>query len=378
MVDIPFLLPSGWQSFFCGREVDKFVKDTVVEATDIFFDKLTSDSPSQAEFQIASDAVQNKLSEVIESNYWIDMFCGEDATSEQRGYLRLHLRKLVPLPVIPDLVSVQSEVRFLVLVLVTVITTVVGLFFGGGIAQFFGVVDDVGFMFGAVVGVIAGIFSVTILATRERLRNKFLLGLGLVAGADFAIFWLRNMFLVLRGSPLLIIKRFIFYAGLMLIALAAKRKRIFNRENCRKEVEAIIGQWCNSVIAIFAVLTYKINSLEQNPFNRYMQDGEKLNVVVSIVKKLQKAEPKDTNIIIRELVQELEACGFEISNEADGDNFCNDNYKLTTNKKFIWEESQNKFYNPIGIIRNGDKFQIIEEPVIRNEIIERKGIIKKK
>jgi hypothetical protein len=323
--------------------------------------------------------LKNKLIEVIESNHWIETICGEDTTSDQRGYLRLHLRKLITPPPIPDLSHTQAEVRPLVLMLVTAVTTAIGLILGSGVVKLVGISSETGLVLGSVLGAVFGVFSVMFLATHEKLRNWFLLGLGLVSGADLAVFWLRNMSLVTRGSVLSILKRFVFYGGLALIACVSKRKKIFNRDNYRKEIEAIIEQWLRVVLAVFAVLTYKINSLEQNPFNRYAEDKDKLNTVVSIVKKLKRVDSRDTNITIDELVQELESCGFEVEGEAVNVDSCNDNSVWATdNEELIWDETQNKFYSAIGIIRNGDKFQIVEEPIIRNEIVERKGIARKK
>ncbi|MDR2761448.1 MAG: hypothetical protein LBB88_02460 [Planctomycetaceae bacterium] len=390
MIDIPSLLPSGWFSESYNSALDELIRDSVVESSDIFFAKLTSKTPTSAEIQIASDALRNKLIDIIESNYWIDTLCGEDATSDQRGYIRLHLRKLISPPTIPDLSHLQTEVRPLVLTIVSAITTALGLFVGGGISKLSGGVEEVGLTLGAIVGTVTGVFGVTFLASNETLRKRFLVGLGLISAADLAIFGLRNMSLITRGSLLSIGKRFIFYVGLSIIVFVSKRERVFNRENYRREVEAIIEQWFHAAIVVFTVLTYKINSLEQNPFNRYAQDKEKLNAIVSIVRKLKKLQTEsnaeldsnsilsEMNIILAELVQELEAGGFEINDKTDNSNFCNDNSDLSAEKILIWDESQNKFYTPIGIIRNGDKFQIVEEPIIRNENIERKGIVRKK
>ncbi|MDR1291505.1 MAG: hypothetical protein LBK06_09920 [Planctomycetaceae bacterium] len=382
--DIPSLLPSGWFSFVPQQEVDKIVKNAVAETADIFFDKLspknshTAKQPSPADVQIASDALRNKLAEIIESNYWIETLCGEETTSEQRGYLRLHLRKLVVPLAIPDLSHVQTEVRTKVMATVTAITTALGFIVGSWISGWVGIADGSCLVLGSVLGAVVGICGVMFLAGNEKLRKRLLLGLGIAAAVDAAVFWLRGKTLVLRGSFLSVIKRFCFYVGLAVIAFVSKREKVFNYDNYRKEVEAMIEQWLHSVIVIFVVLTYKINSLEQNPFNRYADDKNKLNAVVSIVKRLKKADPNDTEITIIELVQELESCGFNFDDETN-DNFCNNNSNQLPNpQNLIWNESQNKLYNPIGILRNGDNFQIIEEPIIRDEIIERKGIARKR
>ncbi|MDR1483780.1 MAG: hypothetical protein LBT09_03045 [Planctomycetaceae bacterium] len=377
-IDIPTALPSELASVFPKDVSEELIRDAVDSASDIFFGKLTSALPSSSEIRVASDAVKNKLLEVIESNHWIELLCGESATSDQRGYLRLHLRKLILPPEIPDLLHTQAEVRPVVLTAVTAVMTAVGLFIGGGVSKLVGLSGETGFVLGSVLGAVVGVFCVMFLASRERLRNRFLLGLGLVAGCDVAVFLLRNMSLITRGSVLSILKRFGFYGGLMLIAIVSKREKVFNRENYRREVEAIIRQWLNSVLSVYAVLTYKINSLELNPFNRYAEDRDKLNSVVLIVRKLKKAGSNDASIIISELIQELESCGFDLGEECGEVSVGNDNAVLLPDKIFNWDESQNKFYNPIGIIRNGDNFEVIEEPVIRNEIVERKGTVRKK
>ncbi|MDR1053045.1 MAG: hypothetical protein LBL39_02625, partial [Planctomycetaceae bacterium] len=334
----------------------------------------TTKQPSPAEIQVASDAVRNKLAEIIESNYWIETLCGEETTSEQRGYLRLHLRKLVVPLAIPDLSHVQTEVRTKIMATVTAITTTLGFIVGSWVSSLVGVADGSCLVLGSVLGAVVGICGVMFLAGNEKLRKRLLLGLGIAAVTDAAVFWLRGKTLVWRGSFLSIAKRFCFYGGLAVIAFVAKREKVVNYDNYRKEIEAMIGQWLHSVIVIFVVLTYKINSLEQNPFNRYAEDKNKLNTIASIVKRLKKSEPNDTEITIIELVQELESCGFDIDDETNN-NCCNNN---PNQQNLVWNESQNKLYNPIGILRNGDNFQIIEEPITRDEIIERKGLVRKK
>jgi hypothetical protein len=373
------MLPSGWFSFIPQQSVNKLVKNAVEEVSDIFFDRLVSKNsysskqPSSAEIQVASDAVREKLAEIIESNYWIEAICGEETTSEQRGYLRLHLRKLVVPLSIPELSHVQTEVRPTVLATVTSITTALGFIVGGWISGLTGVVGEVGLVLGSVAGAVVGSCGVMYLAGNEKLRSRLLLGLGITAGIDAAVFWLRGKTYVLRGSFLSIFKRFCFYGGLAVIAFVSKREKIFKCDNYRKEFEIMVEQWLHSVIVVFVVLTYKINSLEQNPFNRYAEDKNKLNAVVSIVKRLKNTLPNDSEIVITELVQELESGGFNIEGEADNI-FCND----SSNQNLIWNESQNKLYTPIGILRNGDNFQIVEEPIIRDEIVERKGVVRKK
>jgi hypothetical protein len=74
----------------------------------------------------------------------------------------------------------------------------------------------------------------------------------------------------------------------------------------------------------------------------------------------------------------LESGGFDLGGGIGVDNFCNDNSNSATDPKNIWDDSQNKLYNQIGIIRNGDNFQIVEEPIIRNKIVEKKGLARKK
>ncbi|MDR2345690.1 MAG: hypothetical protein LBE18_06455 [Planctomycetaceae bacterium] len=394
MIDLPSLFPSDLFSESQEQIFKKLIKDTVIETSDIFFSKLTSKSPLPSEIKIASDALKNKLTDTIESNYWIETICGEESTSDQRGYLRYHLRRLIPQVVIPDLSHTQSEVRLSVLMVVTAVSTALGLCLGNVVSQLglgLGldiVTQEVGLMFGAIIGAVIGVFFVMYVAANEKLRNGFLLGLGLVAGTDLTIYLVRNMSIILRGSVLSIIKRFVFYGGLAIITLISKRRIVFNRNNYRKEIEIIIEQWLHAVLMIFTVLTYKINTLEQNPFNRYAQDKDRLNTIVSIVRRLEKAafdvnsdsdsDLSESKIIIKELVQELESCGFSISEETDSSNLCNDNSELTPEAILIWDEFQNKFFDSIGIIRNGDHYQVVEEPIIRNEIVERKGIARKR
>jgi hypothetical protein len=379
-VDIPSLLPSVWFSDFPEGVIDGLVDATVVEVSDIFFDKLSSVSPSSVEFQVASSAARSKLIEVIESSRWIETICGESATSDQRGYLRLHLRKLITPPEIPDLSYQQAEVRPIVLSAVTAIFTVIGLNFGGVFSKLVGISGEAGLLFGSVVGAVIGVSSVMFLATHKKLRKILLAGLGITAVTDIALFYFCGNILswLRRGSVLFFLKRFGSYCGLALLVLLSKHEKVFDRDNYRKEVEAIIAQWLRSVLAVFAVLTYKINSLEKNPFNKYAEDKDKLNTIVSIVKKLKNSDSDDMEIIISELVQELESGGFDLGGGIGVENFCNDNSNSETDQKNIWDDSQNKLYNQIGIIRNGDNFQIVEEPIISNKIVEKKGLARKK
>ncbi len=372
MTDIPSRLPTSWFAGVDRAEIERLIEHARTEAAETFFDRLGKRGvPSPADIKIASDALGIKLLERVESIGWIETLCGEDTPPDRQEYLKIHLKELLVPPEIPDPTLVRMEVRTPILCVIAAIGAVLGFLFGGWLARVvLQIPVESGLMFGAPIGAALGVLGVMFLANNETLRNRILLGLGIAGGIDVALQIFKGFIPWPTGGKVSFLKRLVLYAVLAVAVFLSRREKVCDREHYRKEVESIVDEWLHSALAVIAVLTFKVQSLETSPFIPHAEDTETLTEIVSIAKKLKQAPSEDVSIVIDELAQELATHGFEIETESPTG-------MSSVEQTLIWDDSLSEQYKPFGILHAGDSVRVVKEPVIRDGVIEEKGVVKK-
>lgn len=376
-LDIPSKLPGTWFSQLDPETRNRLLESARDDAAVVFFEKLGKQAiPTSADLKTATLAMGQTLTERVESLEWIESFCGEGATSEQRDYLKQHLKELLIPPDIPDPTLVRLELRAPVICAIAAVGAVIGMVLGGWIVKSFpdNVPVELGYILGAPVVSAAALGFVLLIAANEKIRNRILLGLGIVGGIDTALQIFKGFLpWPILGGAVAFAKRLLLYGVIGFIFFVSRRSNVCDHDHYRSEVEGIIEQWLRSAMAVIAVLTFKVESLEENPFHPKQGDTRSLVDIAGIVVKLKQAAPSDVPIVIDELAQRLTTRGFQIS-----DFSATDEQQAAQHHTLIWEEWMCERYQTVGIIRPGDTVKIEEEPIIRDGAVEQKGMVRKK
>ena len=371
-LDIPSKLPGTWFAQLDPQIRKQRLESARDDATALFFEKLGKQGiPTPSDLKIATCTMGQMLTDRVESIEWIESFCGEKATHEQRDYLKLHLRELLIPPKIPDPTLIRLEMRMPVICVIAAVGAVLGMVLGGWVVKNFldNVPVELGYILGAPAVSALALGFVLLVATNETVRNRILFGLGIVGGIDIALQIFKGFLpWPILGGKLAFAKRLLLYGMIGFILFVSRRENICDHNHYRSEVEGIVEQWLHSAMAIIAVLTFKVESLEDNPFHPKQGDSQSLVDIAGIAQNLKQAAPDDLPIYTNMLIQKLQTRGFLVTDESQTESV----------SSLIWEESMREQYQTAGIIREGDTIKIEKEPILRNGIVEQKGLVRKK
>ncbi len=375
-IDVPSKLPTSWFAGIDRKEIERLIDHAKTETVDLFFEKLGDrDTPSTADIQAANQAMGIALKERTESIDWIESLCGTETSLQHQEYLKAHLKELLVPPEIPDPTLVRMEVRTTVLCAVAAVGAVLGFLCGGWVARWLlGIPAESGLLFGAPIGAALGVVFVMLVANNETLRNRILLGLGVAGGIDVAFQIFKGFVPWPTGGKVSFVKRLLLYAVLALVVFVSRREKICDKKYYREEVESIVDNWLHTALAVVAVLTFKVKAIKENPFNPNLADTETLTGIVGIAKKLRRSSGENIPLVIDELVQELETHGFEIPEETEMPEY---SVTVTPEQLLVWDDSMKERYKTMGIIRPGDTVKVEEEPIVRDGVVEKIGLVRK-
>ncbi|MDR0620394.1 MAG: hypothetical protein LBJ61_00715 [Deltaproteobacteria bacterium] len=292
---------------------------------------------------------------------------GQSPKQIELSLLGAHLNRLLP-PISPPRPEVSpGEIRPLAVALLTVLGAMAGsflamtIFFASNNLEAWQTV-------GAVVGAMAGGVLAVFLAQNPRARRWLLAG---VAGLAFfdalaAIFsgaLLPFLPSLGRGSRL---KRFLFYAGAILVLLLVNSEKAFDLKRYREAVTIRVGDYLSGAIPLLAVLTFRIKEAvaAQSESKKYDRDEGLLAELAFLAGRVRAKPGLKDDPSFSQLIRKLENAGFvaetpEVPEKGP--------------RKLPWEAGLAELYEPFGIIEAGRLVVIEEEPVFKDGKVIRKG-----
>lgn len=340
-------------------------KEIKKEASKVFWSSLQYKKvPSQEALALATERTETFLQEQVLSDNWIKSSTRvqdinlEKAKSILKAYL---IEEKIQLPVIPPLVNSQASMWRLA-VAGGVGSLTCGFLFES-LARFVHLSSSLGLLTGGAVGAFLFVFLLGAVAKNPKLRKRLLVILGIASFSSLSFFSLKKS---LRGKKN-ILKRFGILITALFVILFMKSEDKFNKTLYSEYLEKVIDLWLRHIILVYE-LTAKM--LGKDDFDE--SNNQIISFLVEELDKIGRLENKsDVKREVSFAGQYLKRLGI---GEAESESL-----KLGAgNKKLIWNDSYLEFYERYGSIEDGDPFFVETEAIVKNGIVLKKGLARKK
>ena len=337
-------------------------KEIKKQASKVFWSSLQYKKvPSKEALSLATERTEAYLQDLVLSDTWI-----KDSTRVQAGNLEKAktiikayiIEEKIKLPVIPPVINSQASMVRLA------IAGGVGSLAGGllfeSLAELIHVSPSLGLLAGGIIGAFLFVFLLGAVAKNPKLRKSLLMLFGL---ASFSSFTLLGVIKSLRGKKNLFKRLGIFLAAIFVI-LFMKSEDKFNKSLYSEYLDDLIDLWLRHISLVYE-LTAKM--LGNDGFDE--SNNQVISFLVEELDKIGRLENKKD--VSRELAfagQYLKSLGIEESGNKDE----------KEKKDLLWKDSYLEFYERYGSIEEGEPFFVESEAIIKNGIVLKKGLVRKK
>ncbi|MDR3205201.1 MAG: hypothetical protein LBV23_10775 [Deltaproteobacteria bacterium] len=330
-------------------------------------ENLSPDKAPSDEFElIVADKLENALHKSLKDERLYKAFERKVPYSrEEREIMAAHLKTLAPPVRLPAAPAASAWPRSVALAVGAAIGSILGSLALGTITFWLGFQRTIGGAFGGPVGAGLVVYCFLSLGGNEKKRRLLLgaLGLALTTETLLAINpwgWLAAKGPSTSGRA----KRFLAYLALAVVALTVKAKKSFSKEAWLEQIKPIALNWLAAVTSLAAVLSSQARFSDSIAPKESLNSLELLNETVCLVKKMRSKDLERDNVLLDQLVRLLSRSGYQMSQR----DLAKDPLTIT------WSPSSSEFYEPFGLIRNGQEAIVEEEPIVKDGLVLKKGL----
>lgn len=337
------------------KEFEKVSKNIFFSANDIFWKSLNTISvPSNEALKQATSDTEDYLEQrILSDEYFSSIFPNsskEDINTCRENLHLLFIEDKIKLTGADIITNSQTSILRLS------IGTSIGCIIGGLFANFIEGLFHFSSSFVSFIGCILGSFIFTYIlgkiATNKNLKQRILFFLGISALTEIGI---RRFFKVKQSEKKFLKKVAMFFVVIFAI-LFMKSETTFNKTKYSEVLSANINEWLNYVLLISQIL------MKLNSNNVHSSEDKVISFVVSELSKLSDVSNKeDYEREVSYILTYLKSMGIGIVNE---------------NAK-VWNTNLEEFYEKYGLIEEGDELIIEKDPVVKDGIVIKKGLVRK-
>jgi hypothetical protein len=308
---------------------EKLRRELIDSATDEYFVSLdASNSPTEAELDIARTAVRSLLKKELLSPAWISVVSGGTVDDERStAAVALTFDSIArPLQIPEPATHFEPKVFRLAL--------------------------------SATVGAILGMVALTPLFRWAFTMPDLGLVLGGPLGAFLAVLIVNR---ISRSSILLKLVRKIFRR--------AQRLQVFDRRSQEQVVRSAIEQWLDMAIPLLAALC----SMRSWPAEAPADKDSAFRRIGGLIYALHRTAPESLSVAADELIQEARNCGFEGLEGAPA--FLSG--PVSDQSVIDWTSDLLNKYETFGHVAEGDKVRVERQPVIFDGKVMQRGLVRK-
>jgi hypothetical protein len=333
--------------------------ETINAVVAAYFEALGK--PEHLDVEAAKLAAENALKKQIPSQKWVDAISESPIPDSDNAALKLSfiaVRPALRLPE-PQIISELSPVR---IGLAALVGAIGGMMILTPLARLLLDMRDTGLFVGAPVGAFVMVIAVWHSARSERLKRFLIWALGvaiiaevwvfLTGGGVFGRVWSK---LRQRGS---VPKRILLYVAVIIVLMMARRRTAIDRKGHEQAIRSAIDQWLDSAILTMGLLLY---AREQKAAVE-MNAEANLSELVQKVMDLRRIPPSNLSIAAEELIQVLKNMGFQVE---------------PLSQSILWQPEMRDQYEVFGIVEPGDQVVIEREPVVFQDSVKQKGLVRK-
>ena len=326
--------------------------------TAAFFESLPEGMPEERDVAAAERNAERAASEELVPELFLSL-PGEPMTEGEVSRLSLRAKAMFPRLALP-----RPEAEGSPLPLPVGIAAALGSL--AGMAVFAPAAElllgnrEGGIFLGAPLGALAFVLAVSHLGKSRWLLRSLMVILGLATLRD-AISFAGGDLLFSRGWTLLGKKRrgpvriLLFPALFLLLLLAGKGKRCYDRARYEASVKEALLAWADGAVRI-AAMGAKFSA----PFPR--ETGEEcLEAFAAKILSMEGLPPGDIPQGLEELVSDVKNLGFRREGK----------------RSFPWHAAGEEKYRPFGAVEEGDLVTVEMEPLLRNGRILSRGVVRR-
>ncbi len=381
-LELPFhMFPSEWLDGVDSDAMRLLVQHTKTQAVDAFFEGFGDGVPTSARIGEARQRMANRLNNSMTDAGVFMMFNhGETLDDRQVGFLRQHLNELMPTLKISGPRMTDGMVRWWVLALNAALGALLGMWLVGTMTYWGLGSADGGIFFGAAGGAFLAVAGSLFVATRPAVRRWLLVITGGAALTDAGLQLLKSRLpAFLGGRKSGFLKRVLVYVGAAFALLLLKPAKTYDRTAYREQLETEAELWIRALFPLIATLMFR-GAAAANPFNPLEGSEKTLVAVVRIAQDMSRYQHqtggKHLEYAVAEMLQTLEIGGFQmpkaLSVEPGAASSAAD-----VGEVFRWEPDMTQRYDMFGLIRPGENVVVEQMPVIQDEKIIKKGLVRK-
>ncbi|MDR2301958.1 MAG: hypothetical protein LBF38_07975, partial [Deltaproteobacteria bacterium] len=363
------LFPDQWFEGIDQAQLDAYLEKAARQATGDFFSALEEPlapgeprakkpdgkPPEPKKLAAAKEKLSLSIQALLDEKELLEILnSNKPVDPKERHLLALHLRRLLwPISLPRPKVS-AGEIRPLAVGLMALFGALAGNFLAG-----LGSMVSAGDFSPRILGLAAGAFLGSVLAIflsqNTRARRILLAGVGGLAFLDALSTIFSGAFLAfipgLGKSS--IFKRLPFYLGAMLVLLLVKSDKAFDQIAYRDDVSARVFDYLTGAIPVMVVLMYRLKETAGPVDEKPRQETNLLSDLAQLVSRLGNIPEVKGEPSFQLLGRKLKNAGFETQSPDP----------KAGPRILDWHEGLSELYDSFGLIENGRRVVIEEEPV---------------
>ncbi|MBQ2620269.1 MAG: hypothetical protein IJF84_02930 [Thermoguttaceae bacterium] len=325
-------------------------------------------------------------------------------------YLPLYIRNLFKPIQVPEGAKLKLEVPAVAVGIMAALGALIGAWIVGFFAWTGGMKQpgDITTLLGAAIG--AGLFSWLIFwaTANEAVRKTLEIAVGTVAAVD-SILTITSSFIsissffgvkkTIQGGFL---KRVFLYAACWFVLHLMKRPLVFDRVDYKHKLETLYFERIQSIVLLLSSCSV-ISENDRKTLNEVQEEWAKkveerdaeikrlelirknINSMVPRVCSLWDSDIRNLEVRLRSLAQDYTSLGFnqipmskrmrfaeQLETIPNLDEILGD-IPPKERPTFIWSDENKEQYNCIGLIDPGEKVVVLDDPVIQNGVVTKKG-----
>lgn len=396
--------------FNFDQELSQKAKEESGAQADRFFEEFDrkypkqspSDVPSQAALQTIADSLNPEFMKDMcaRDSYWMGQIYGEGEKipSEDLAWL---VDNLLPPVQVPEGKQIRLEASAKAVGILAAVGAIIGAWLVCFYASTSGMKSpsDISVLVGAVVG--SGLLSMFLfwVTANETWRKRIQVAIPIVAGADIAVTFLSgylswgDFFGIGRKVKGSLWKRLLLYLTVFVIVTMMKRPVVFDRSDYQIQLQNLYYDRIVSSVMLLALYKQQCQHLvdEQNEWkaeierNRALAEGNKesaksIESIVPRIKSLWTLGISQIPSMMKALIQDFRLVGFDLPQEempwiSQLPQSSKPAKETSQSKTFRWSDEKKNEYDCLGLLEEGDEVEILEEPIIQNGQVIKKGIV---
>ncbi|MBQ9454276.1 MAG: hypothetical protein IJU53_01240 [Thermoguttaceae bacterium] len=385
-----------------AKEESKKQVDQFFESFDEEYPKLSpSVVPSQAVLQNIADRLNPEFTKNIcaRDSYWMGQIYGED--EEIPSDLASYVDNLLPPVQVPQGQKIKLEASAKAVGILAAFGAIIGAWLVCFFASTSGMKSpsDISVLVGATLG--AGLLSGLIFwaTANEVWRQRLLLLLGITAATDITVTiiskylaWGR-FFGIGRKFKFSLWKRILLYLATSAILMMMKRPVVFDRSDYQIQLQNLYYERIVSSVMLLALYKQQHQHLidEQNEWKAEIErykvlaevnkaSARSIEFIVPRIKSLWTLGISQIPPMMKALVQDFRLAGFDLPQEempwiSQLPQSSKPAKETSQSKTFRWSDEKKNEYDCLGLLEEGDEVEILEEPIIQNGQVIKKGIV---